>query len=103
MSNEEDKEVPRQKRKYTKKSKMLLRSNNDYIDHEYWPKVYAESKEKWERIMAKHGVKGVPAAPTPLSDHDKSVLKSQGIGKHHIVPTISSEPVVRISIEGEQE
>lgn len=46
LSNEE----PRKKRKYTKRAKMLMRSNNDYIDHDYWPKMYAEAKKR-EKLM----------------------------------------------------
>jgi hypothetical protein len=42
------------KRKYVKKSTMLLRSNNDYIDHDYWPRMYAKQKEINERLLKKY-------------------------------------------------
>jgi len=34
------------KRKYIKKAKMLLRSNNDYIDHTYYQRALEEYKER---------------------------------------------------------
>ena len=47
-------EIPRKKRKYTKKSTMLLRSNNDYIDHDYWPRMYAKQKLVEQRMRIEH-------------------------------------------------
>lgn len=93
-------EVPRKKRKYTKKSKMLLRSNNDYIDHEYWPKMYAQSKQKWAKLEAKYGVK-TNSEPRELSELEKKALREQGIGTYHSVPQMRNEPLFRIKIEDE--
>lgn len=58
-------EEPRKKRKYTKRAKMLLRSNNDYIDRTYWPKMYKKAKETDKRTLEKYGVKRVQTAIVP--------------------------------------
>ena len=47
-------DTPRQKRKYTKRAKMLLRSNNDYIDHTYWPRMYKKAKQLEAKARKEH-------------------------------------------------
>jgi hypothetical protein len=44
------------KRKYIKKAKMLLRSNNDYIDHGYYQRILEEYKEREKRRDKKYDV-----------------------------------------------
>lgn len=77
---------------------MLLRSNYDYIDHDYWPSVYAGSKAKWERLEAKYGVKAKPLTPHQFSETERKHLEEQGIGKHHSIPQTKDEPLYRIPI-----
>ena len=62
-------DAPRQKRKYTKRAKMLLRSNNDYIDHTYWPRMYKKAKERDKRMKKEHPeryVKVIPPTVMPI-------------------------------------
>ena len=94
----EDKEQPKPKRKYVKKSKMLLRSNNDYIDHTYWPKMLALSPQKHANMMAKYGVKAIPDVDTPreLTDAQREAYRKSGIGIHHVVHPIP--PIKRIEL-----
>jgi beta-glucosidase/6-phospho-beta-glucosidase/beta-galactosidase len=54
----------KQKRKYVKKSMMILRSNNDYIDHNYYAKLLEKSKESNKLILAKYGAS--PNQKTPV-------------------------------------
>jgi hypothetical protein len=44
------------KRKYMKQTKMLLRSNNDYIDHGYYQRELEKSKGRHKRMMEKYGM-----------------------------------------------
>jgi tryptophan synthase alpha subunit len=93
----ENTEQPIPKRKYVKKSKMLLRSNNDYIDHTYWPKMLALSEQKHKNMMAKYGVKAVTPSDTPreLTDAERKAYRDSGIGIRHIVkpsPTMKRIP-----------
>lgn len=95
---EQTPETPRKKRKYTKKSKMLLRSNNDYIDHDYWKNAYADAKIRNERMLKRYGVKAVPDKPPAFTESEKEQLKKQGIGKHIAIPQTPGEPFTRIPI-----
>jgi hypothetical protein len=94
MNNEE----PRKKRKYTKKSKMLLRSNYDYIDHDYWPKVYKEWEGTRQNIEAKYGVKAKEIVQHIYTPSEKKELNKQGIGKVIIIEEIKSGPLFKLPI-----
>lgn len=91
-------EVPRQKRKYTKRAKMLLRSNNDYIDHTYWPKAYAQSKKRHARIIEKYGVDVLNLEPHVFTEQEREDFQKMGIGKTVKIAEITDTPVVRIPI-----
>lgn len=91
-------ELPRVKRKYTKRAKMLLRSNNDYIDHTYWPKVYAQSKKHHERMIKKHGVNARDTKAHIWNEQERKALTDMGINKRHVIIDIPDTPLTRIPI-----
>lgn len=64
------------------KKKILLRSNNDYIDHEYWPKVYKKAKRREKKIIEKYGAKNLNGfEPASFTPDEQEILKKQGIGR----------------------
>lgn len=90
------------KRKYVKKSKMQLRSNNDYIDHTYWPTIRLKSEQGHANMMKKYGIPDLRqrTEPAVFSDTTKKFNESLGIGRHHAInPT---PPVKRILLEDEE-
>lgn len=91
-------EQPRQKRKYTKKSKMLLRSNYDYIDHEYWPKEYAKWQKTRKNLDDKYGVIAEVKEDYKWSKRDKKKLKELGAGKKIIIQDVPSGPLFKLPL-----
>lgn len=67
---------------------MLLRSNNDYIDHTYWPTVQAESVERHKRIIERYGmpdVRRLTEEPSVLAADVVKYNREMGMGKRFII------------------